>query len=565
MDNLTITIELPRSSPHLQGLSKSVAVESADGLVRLRVPVFSGELAELPVAEVDGVPITLRNLRRSLMPTGEEEGEEASQPGTGTPLEVLGRSVDVRLIAREGREIGLDELPEVRKLVDAFTSRRTRDRLIQNHVKGIEPDEGEIQRLYEETTREWRIKGMIFQGEEDAIAFRTVVEDGGNFDDAAKRYIADGKATAKGTAEGGYITRKDLPPEMAIKIGEYPVGSVLPVMIVKGGFGVIQIQETRLLENPEAKSQARRRARNFARNKSLVEYNRQLTEKYVKVDKELMEGLNFGESVENFERLLQDNRTVATVEGESPVGVADLARGISEKFYHGMGEAIEQGKLAEMKVPVLNEILRKRVFLKEAKVQGLDNTPEFLEEVADYENSMVFGVFIEKVLRPEVKLSENDLRKYYEQHIEEYTVPEMIKLRSLVFVSASTAQAALDKLNKGTDFHWMKANADGQVPSETGEVTQFSEGFVTVRSVPEPVRQAVTMRKGEDVYVLYNQEGKYFHVLNIVKRIPPRAKPIEEVQKSVSQQVYKEKIDKAFRVWKDRLKKVYDVKVYAKE
>lgn len=564
-DNLSITVELPRSSPYLQGLPESVAIASDGGSVRLRVPVFSAELAGLPLAEVDGVPITLRDLRRSLMPSDEDGGGETSRQGAYIPVEVLGRLVDVRLIAREGREIGLEELPEVRKTVEVFINRRSREHLMRNQVEGIEPDEDEVQRLYEEAAREWRIKGMVFQREEDAAAFRTVVAGGGSFDDAAKGYVADGKATAKGAEEGGYITRQDLPPETAANILEYPVGSVLPVMAVKGGFGVIQLQETRLPENPEARSQARRRARNFVRNRHLVEYTRQLTEKYVKVDKERMEGLNLDESVENFERLLQDGRTVATVEGESPVTVADLARGVSDKFYHGIGEAIEQGKLAEMKVRVLGEILRKRVLLKEAKAQGLDNTPEFLEEVSDYEDSLVFGAFIERVLRPEVKFSEDDLRKYYEQHIEQYTDPEMIRLRSLVFASASAARSALDKLNKGTDFFWMKANADGQVPPGTEEVTRFSEGFVTEKSVPEPVRQAVATMKTEDAYGIYSQEGKYFHVLNVVKRIPPRAKPMEEVQASLARNVYKEKIDRAFLDWTDRLKKVYDVKVYARE
>jgi len=252
------------------------------------------------------------------------------------------------------------------------------------------------------------------------------------------------------------------------------------------------------------------------------------------------------------------------VEGDESLTVSQLAKGIREQFYHGLGTAIENGTVNEKKIPVLNEIIYKRVFRREALAQGIDNTPEFVGAVADYRDSTIFGAFVERVLRPEITIAPSDLRAYYQEHIDEYTTPTMVKLRSLVFGNASTAQAALDKLKKGTDFRWMKANAEGQVQPENEEGAGISEGVVIERNLPEALRKALEGTE-EGAFVLYRQEGKYFHVLNVEKRFPSKVQSFEDVQQDLRLSAYKEKIERVLRDWLERLKNAYGAEVYAKE
>jgi parvulin-like peptidyl-prolyl isomerase len=562
---LNVTIELPVDSPHIQALSPAgIKADSADSIVRLRVPVGSEKLAWLPLAEVGDEPITLGDLRRILVSAGQEEGKEPSPPRVKNPMEVLQRLVELRLIAREGREIGLDELPEVRDLVDVYSRRTLREHLILRRIKGVEADEAEADRLYLEAAREWRIKALIFREMKDAEAFRGEVLAGTDFDEAAGKYLSDGKAEAKGGKEGEFVKTKEVSPEIAERIGGLEAGSVTSVIKTGDGFAVIRLVEARVPESAEARASARRRARNFAQNTALAEYNRQLTDKYVKLDRDLFEKLDFGGSVDNFQRLLEDDRVVAQVEGDEPLKVSQLANGIREQFYHGLGKAIEQGTINDKKIPVLNEIIFKKVFRREALAQGIDNTPEFAGAVADYRDSAVFGAFVERVLRPEIKITRSDLGAYYQEHIDQYTTPAMVRLRSIVFSDASAAQAALDKLKKGTDFRWMKANAEGQVQPRVEEAPVIGEGVVTERSLPEALRQALEGAE-EGASVLYRQEGKYFHVVNVEKRVPSRVQSFEDVQQDVGRSAYKEKLERALRDWMERLKNAYDAKVYAKE
>jgi hypothetical protein len=564
-DNLTVTIELPRSSPRLQVLTQP-EIDSATvaGVVRLRVPVASGRLAGLPLAEVDGDTVTVSDFRRALLPAGEEEAEEPSPPRMKNPMELLERLVNIRLVAREAREIGLDEIPEIRNLVDVFSRRTLREHLILRRTKGVEADEAEVEKLYKEAILEWRIKAILFKEEKDAAAFREAVLAGAAFDVEAGKYISEGKAKAGGGQEGAFVKPKDISPEMTERIGELAPGSVSPVVPTKDRFAVIRLEDVRLSESVAARALARRQARNFAQNTALGGYLRELNDRYVKLDKELFEKLDFGGTVDNFERMREDGRVVAGVEGEEPVTVSQLAQGIREQYYHGMGKAIEDGTINEKKGPVLTDILYKRITLKEAMALGLDKTPEFVGAVADYENSVLFGTFVERVLRPDIKISPGDLREYYEKHVDEYSYPEMVQLRSLSFRSSSAAQTALDKLRKGTDFQWMKANAEGQVQSEDVEATRFTNELVTVRSLPDGVRQALE-GVGEGTFVLYRESETYAHALYVEKRILSRAQSFEDVRSGVLTKVYEGKQDKTLKDWMERLRNAYGAKVYAVE
>ena len=564
-DNLTVTIELPQSSPYLQVLSPmEIGAVTKNGTVRLQASLTSGRLASLPVAEVNEESITLGDLRRAMSQATEEEAGGATQANLGNPMEILERLVEIRLFVQEAKEIGLDELPGVRNLVDVFFRRTLRENLLQRQIKEVKVDEREAQRLYEEAVREWRVKGLIFKEEADATTFLQAVKDGASFDEAARKYVADGKATSKGGELGEYVKRKDLLPEMGTMIGELTPGSITRVMAVEGGVGVIQLLEARLPESEKARAGARQQALNFAQNVFLVEYRRQLVEKYVKIHKDQLDELDFGGTVENFENLLKDERAVASIQGEDPVKVSDLARAMREKFYHGIGRAIEAGKSKDMKLPALNEILSKRVFLKEALAQGIDKTSEFIAAVAEYENSVLFGTFIERVMRPEIKVTPTDIREYYENHIDQFSSPEMVVLKSIAFRNDSDAQEVLEKLRKGTDYRWVKGNAGGQVELENNGGSPFTGSLQAVGSLPEAVRR-VLVGVDEGDYLIYKDKGKYFHVVHVEKRVPAEIKSLEQSQKKLIEDVYKENFDQALRGWKNKLKQAYSTHVYVKE
>lgn len=569
LEALTVTVELPGSAPYLKVIPSGDPVAKSSGdVVQLVVPVTSEKWADLPVADVGGEPITLDEFWRALRPgdevVAEEDDVRAAAARAEEPMKLLHRLVDIRLVVREAEEMGLHELPEVRKFVDAFARRSLREQALQHYIRGVQADEGEIDRLYREATREWRIRGAVFAEEADARAFREAVAGGAAFSKAAESYVAESKAELKGGEAGEFLKSSEVSPEIAEQISGLETGAVTPVIPMKDGFGVIALEEVRFVESEGARAQARERALNFAQNTALEAYMKELSEKHVKLDEELFENLDFGGTADNFDARRADDTVVAEVAGEEPVRVSDLAQGIREKYYHGMDKAIESGAVNERKIPALNDILFRRLLLKDALSLGLDQSRQFRGALEDYEDSFVFGTFVEKVLKPEIRITMDDLKGYYERNVARYTLPEMIQLQSLSFTNAAHAQSALEKLRRGTGLRWIRANAEGQVAGDREDILRFGAGMVVLTSLPEAARRALEgAQEGE--YALFAESDTAVHVLQVEKRVPGRVQSLEEVQQDAVRELYAEKVEASLRDWTRKLGEAYGVDVYAKE
>ena len=167
------------------------------------------------------------------------------------------------------------------------------------------------------------------------------------------------------------------------------------------------------------------------------------------------------------------------------------------------------------------------------------------------------------MVAPDVKVDEAELRSYYQVHIGEYTFPEMVRIDALVFSDRKDAEETIEKLRKGADIQWLRANADGQVEAGKREnLLEFGGQMLDVSTLPEEVRKAVSGASPGD-YRLYADPGNAYYVLEIRERIPSRPMPFESVKELMEKKVYAEKRQSVLRDWEEKLRKASDVKIYA--
>jgi len=137
------------------------------------------------------------------------------------------------------------------------------------------------------------------------------------------------------------------------------------------------------------------------------------------------------------------------MKGVKPVTVADLARALEEKFFHGVDRAIEEKKVNSQKYSALDQILEKSLFDKEIANRGIEKADSFRKKMKEYEDTLLFGTFVRKVLFPDVRATEEELQAYYDEHVSDYTTPEMVKISSLAFGTQAQAESSLERPAKG--------------------------------------------------------------------------------------------------------------------
>jgi hypothetical protein len=236
---------------------------------------------------------------------------------------------------------------------------------------------------------------------------------------------------------------------------------------------------------------------------------------------------------------------------------------MKQQLFHGVERAVEAKRLNKRKEQVLDEMLPKRIFRKEALRLGLDKTESYRNKVTENENSLLFGAFVAKAIAPDIKLTEEELKAYYDQHIKEYTYPEMMKIRTLVFSKREDAEKAIVNLRQGADFQWLKTNAEGQVDQNAKGVLNLDGNLLTTKDLPESVQKAVSGAKTGDFRFFVSAEN-YFYVLFVQEVIPSKPQPYPEVREKAARTIYNEKLTKAVEEYAEKLKAVSDVKIYLK-
>ena len=454
-----------------------------------------------------------------------------------------------------------------------FAKKTLLQELINNQMKDLVPDPGEVEKLYRQMSREVQIHTLIFKRAEDASELLDESTKGIDFEQLATRYIADGKATEENNA--AFMKIKDLLPQVGEAVYTMKPGEVSKLFRAPKGFVLFQLRDVRFVADPEVREKARQIVYERLKKQRAREYSDELIEKHVTIDEALFDQLDFEQDVSDsvkeggkkpadFEKLLQDQRILATIRGGEPgtITVADLAKELKAQFFHGIDKAIKSGNINKRKIIVFSNMLFKITGDLEARLLKLDHQPHFRYALQEFEQSTLFGAFVDKVVAPEVKIVEAEVRQVYEDHLDEYSSPVMLRIKSLVFSTRENAEHAFDRLHKGADFRWVSGNATGLVEKDSAGVLDFESNLLSLSTLPEGLQQLVKDPRQGDSFIYADPGGDLYYVLFLQQVFPPQVQPFDKVKASIARKLYNEKIKLAVDDWLAKLKDAYETKIF---
>jgi hypothetical protein len=524
------------------------------------LPIIDGKMT---VATVNGEPITADEFNKAIEASHiQRSGKEKA--GRIDYSSILDRLINTRLILLEARNMGLHELPEVRSATKEYSRETLMKQLLERQVEDVRVDEAEVEKVYRESTKEWKIKSATFKKEEDAKRVAEDIQASDDFDKIVSKAVEDGVARESGEA---YLKNKDLKPIIARQIANMEVGSVSPVISFGGNdFVVFKLEEKRFAQEREPESWAKAEKQVLYKKKAdaAKTYYNDLVKRYVKVNTEVLDGLDYESEEPGLQKLSEDQRIVAEIEGEEPITVGELTKALRAHFYHGIEKAITSKSVNFQKYVVLGKMLEKRVLIKEALKQGIDRSATYSQMVEEYEKSLIFELFVNKVIIPAITVDIKEIKNYYKKNKQEFSSPPMMRIESLVFGQKSYAADALEKLSKGSDFNWMRSHAVGQVDANREGLLKFEGKLLTIRSLPEDLQKAVGGTNEGD-YRLYTSPEGYFYVLYIYEMVPAKPRPLANVKKEITEKIFENKVKSAIEDYAAKLREYYPVKIYAKK
>ena len=547
----------PAAKPAAATTTPEAAPPKGPGEMRavLEAPLFSEAFRSVPIASIDGEPIALVQLTDALALSHTGRQEVQTREHDFHP--VLDRLLNLKLCAIEARDMGLDKLPEVADQIRVFHEQMLQDFLRGESTKDVKSDPAEVERLFKDAVREWKVRSLLFEKEEDAKAFAAAAEGGKKFDAIAKPLLDAKKAT--GTLEAEFTPTAQLQPRVTQALAATEKGAITAPLRVQQGWTVLQVVDVRYPDDPAARAQAEAGSLRIQRAKALDRLDKDLRKKYATIDKKLLDRLDFEAKRPGFEALRKDKRAVVRIAGEKPLTVADLTAAVGGKFFHGIEGPIKENKVNLEKIPAFEDLLRKRLFRKEALLINVEALPDFQRAIAEYRDATLFTSLIDKAILQDVKVTEEEGQAYFEKHKAEFTFPGMYKLESLAFAKASDAQAVLQKLRAGTDFKWLRQNADGQIPPDKRSAA-IDDVILSTSALTPGMAEVLSNAKVGD-YRLFDDRDQHY-VVRVVQFTPGREQSYQEARGVIGKKLVVVNLTKAIEAYAAKVRQAHDVKVY---
>jgi peptidyl-prolyl cis-trans isomerase C len=200
----------------------------------------------------------------------------------------------------------------------------------------------------------------------------------------------------------------------------------------------------------------------------------------------------------------------------------------------------------------LDSLITKKLLLKEARKEKMDTDKEFLEKLDEIKDQLLMESLLKKKLAKDAGLTDEELKKYYDAHKEEFKKDGEINTRHILVKTEEEAKQILQKVQKGEDFAELarRYSLDPSAKASGGEIGFHPKGTL----VPEYDAAAFKLKKvGQISPIVKTQFG--YHIIKLEGAKPPSYVPFEEVKDFIKQKLGQEKQKELFEKYVSELKK----------
>ena len=239
--------------------------------------------------------------------------------------------------------------------------------------------------------------------------------------------------------------------------------------------------------------------------------------------------------------------------GDTRITQADLDREL--KSLPDYAQQLFEGEGGKEKL--LDEIVKKEILYQEALKKGIDKDPEFTKKLEEFKKLTLVSELLEKEIMSKAKVSDQDVKDYYEKHKEDFTTTSQIKASHILVKTEDEARKVRERLKKGEKFEAIakKESIDKASAKNGGELGYFSKG----QMVPEFEKAAAGMKQGEISEPVKTSFG--YHIIKVTDKKAGPVIEFDRIKEIILQRLSGERQKEAFDKYLAELKKTYTVEI----
>lgn len=205
---------------------------------------------------------------------------------------------------------------------------------------------------------------------------------------------------------------------------------------------------------------------------------------------------------------------------------------------------------------MLDTMIIRELILQQATKDGLDKGPEIEDKLQDLKKRLIVESFLKKKVEVESKVSDEDMKTFYEQNKDKFKSGEQIKASHILVKTEKEAKDILAQLKSGGNFEELaKKHSVDSSSAKGGDLGWFGKGSM----VPVFEKAATALKEGQISDVVKSDFG--FHIIKLTGKRPAGIRPFEEVKEQIKGAIMPTKQQEVFQKIKDDLKKAAKITI----
>lgn len=199
---------------------------------------------------------------------------------------------------------------------------------------------------------------------------------------------------------------------------------------------------------------------------------------------------------------------------------------------------------------MIDTLIMRELILQQATKEGIDKSKEIDEKLVEMRKRLVIDTFLKKKVETEAKISDEELKKFYDQNVDKFKTGEQVKASHILVKTEEEAKKVLEQLKGGAKFDELakKSSVDTSA-AKGGDLGWFGKGNM----VPAFEKAVFSLKEGETSGIVRSEFG--FHVIKLTGKRAAGTRPFDEVKDQIKNALMPQKQQQVFMKLKDDIKK----------
>ncbi len=216
----------------------------------------------------------------------------------------------------------------------------------------------------------------------------------------------------------------------------------------------------------------------------------------------------------------------------------------------------KQTMTPEQRQQIIKNWMRVVAFSKEAQAKGLDQDPVVAEQMEMFKKRLLFERY-QKELLSQVKVSEEETRKYFEEKRDQFQTPGQVRVSRIVVATKEKADEIRRSAAQGAPFEQLakEQSTDEASKQQGGDIGWVKPGY----KEPELLRAVDALEPNQISEPFSTPAG--WQIVKVTEKRPAVQKQYADVKKVITQQLQMTKQREILEATAKELSAKYEVKI----